>query len=62
MEQPPKDKAWSFHLAYFLLALIGVLILQQMWTVYRQTEVVPYSEFQTLLRDSKIASVESAPT
>ncbi|BBU60905.1 ATP-dependent zinc metalloprotease FtsH [Methylosinus sp. C49] len=58
MEQPPKDKAWSFHLAYFLLALIGVLILQQMWTVYRQTEVVPYSEFQTLLRDSKIASVE----
>ncbi|OAI30724.1 cell division protein FtsH [Methylosinus sp. R-45379] len=58
MEQPPKDKAWSFHLAYFLLALIGVLILQQMWTVYRQTEVVPYSEFQTLLRDSKIDSVE----
>ncbi|WP_018267636.1 ATP-dependent zinc metalloprotease FtsH [Methylosinus sp. LW4] len=58
MEQPPKDKAWSFHLAYFLLALIGVLILQQMWTVYRQTEVVPYSELQTLLRDSKIASVE----
>ncbi|MBU3889358.1 ATP-dependent zinc metalloprotease FtsH [Methylosinus sporium] len=58
MEKPPKDKAWSFHIAYFLLALTGVLILQQMWTVYRQTEVVPYSEFQTLLRDSKIASVE----
>ncbi|WP_036295697.1 ATP-dependent zinc metalloprotease FtsH [Methylosinus sp. PW1] len=56
--EPPKDKPWSFHLAYFLLALIGVLILQQMWTVYRQTEVVPYSEFQNLLRDSKIASVE----
>ncbi|WP_159726300.1 ATP-dependent zinc metalloprotease FtsH [Methylosinus sp. Ce-a6] len=58
MEKPTKDKAWSFHIAYFLLALIGVLILQQMWTVYRQTEVVPYSEFESLLRESKIASVE----
>lgn len=58
MEKPTKNNAWSFHIAYFLLALIGVLVLQQMWTVYRQTEVVPYSEFETLLRDSKIESVE----
>jgi cell division protease FtsH len=58
MAQQPKEKSWGFHIGYLLFALAGILILQQMWTSYRQTEVVPYSEFQTLLKDSKIESVQ----
>jgi cell division protease FtsH len=58
MANPTKDKAWRFDIAYLLIALIGVLVIQQMWTTYRETEVVPYSQFETLLRDSKIASVQ----
>jgi cell division protease FtsH len=56
--QPTRERSWGFNLAYLLFALIGVLLLQQMWTSYRQTEVVPYSEFQNLLRDSKLDSVQ----
>ncbi|MBY6242590.1 ATP-dependent zinc metalloprotease FtsH [Methylosinus sp. Sm6] len=57
-EKPKKEASWGFNVAYLLFALIGVLMLQQMWTAYRQTEVVSYSEFQTLLRESKIDSVQ----
>ncbi len=58
MEKPTKEKEWRFDIGYFLFALIAILLIQQVWTIYRQTEVVPYSEFATLLRESKIAEVE----
>jgi cell division protease FtsH len=32
--------------------------LQQFWSIYRDAEVVPYSEFESLLRDNNIADVE----
>jgi cell division protease FtsH len=58
MEKQTNDKPWRFDVAYFLVALIGILILHQFWTIRQQTEVVPYSEFESLLREDKISEVE----
>jgi len=54
----PINGGWRFTIGYFLLALIAILLFQQVWTIYDQTEVVPYSEFVNLLREDKIAEVE----
>ena len=35
------DRKWHFDIAYFLFALIAILILQQLWTNSQLTEVVP---------------------
>jgi cell division protease FtsH len=58
MERPTTERPWRFDIAYFLFALIAILIFQQVWTIYQQTEVVPYSEFADLLREGKITEVE----
>ena len=47
MEKPTAGRDWRFNIGYLLFALIGILILQQIWEVHQQTEVVPYSEFAT---------------
>ncbi|BDV37637.1 ATP-dependent zinc metalloprotease FtsH [Methylocystis bryophila] len=51
-------RGWHFDIAYFLLALIAILIFQQLWTAYTSTEVIPFSEFTKLLNEKKIAEVE----
>lgn len=58
MVDKPAKREWRFDVGYLLFALVAVLLFQQMWETYRQTEVVPYSEFANLLRDSKIAEVQ----
>ncbi|HTO78344.1 MAG TPA: ATP-dependent metallopeptidase FtsH/Yme1/Tma family protein, partial [Methylocystis sp.] len=51
-------REWRFDIAYFLLALIAILIFQQVWSAYNSTEVIPFSEFTQLLNEKKIAEVE----
>ena len=58
MEKPTSERPWHFDIGYVLFALIVILLFQQVWSMYREAEVVPYSEFQSLLRDDKIAEVE----
>ncbi len=58
MEKPTSERPWHFDIGYVLFALIVILLFQQFWSMYREAEVVPYSEFQSLLRDDKIAEVE----
>jgi cell division protease FtsH len=58
MDKGSNRREWRFDIGYFLLAFIVVLIFQQVWETYNQTEVVPYSEFADLLREDKIAEVE----
>ena len=58
MDKPTSAREWRFDVGYFLVALIAILIFHQVWTIYNQTEVVPYSEFANLLREDKIAEVE----
>ena len=58
MEKPTSERPWHFDIGYVLFALIAILLFQQFWSMYREAEVVPYSEFESLLRDNNIADVE----
>ena len=42
---------------YVLATVLGVLLFQQFWTSYSQVETIPYSEFETLLGQGKVAEV-----
>jgi cell division protease FtsH len=46
-----------FNLLYFLFALIALLLLQQWWQAAQTVEVLPYSEFEKLLAEGRVAEV-----
>src|SRR3989442_15874199 len=50
-------KQTGFNLAYVLIAVAGVLILQDFWIRQQAVATIPYSEFQKLVREDKIANV-----
>ena len=51
------DAAGRSDRRYVLVAVLGVLLLQGFWTSYSQVETIPYSEFETLLDQGKVAEV-----
>jgi cell division protease FtsH len=53
----PMEKRTRFNVIYLLFALLAILMLQQWWQTAQTTEVVPYSEFEKLLQQDKIAEV-----
>ncbi len=46
-----------FNLIYFLVAMVAMLFVQQWWRAAQTTEVLPYSEFEKLLAEGRIAEV-----
>ncbi|MBI4693470.1 MAG: ATP-dependent metallopeptidase FtsH/Yme1/Tma family protein [Gammaproteobacteria bacterium] len=52
--------AHHFHFWYFVVALLGVLAIQHLWTEARTVESIPYSEFQRLLKDGQIDEIAIA--
>jgi cell division protease FtsH len=42
---------------YTIAAVFGVLILQAFWSSYNQIETIPYSQFEQLLKEDKIAEI-----
>src|SRR6516164_4568404 len=42
---------------YTVAAVIGVLVFQYFWATYSQIETIPYSEFERLLGEGKVAEV-----
>lgn len=51
------DKKTQFNVWYWIAAIIGVLIFQYVFIAQQQVAQIPYSEFETYLRDKKIADV-----
>src|SRR5579862_2404855 len=51
------DKRAQFHLWYVVAAILGVLLLQQLWVQSQQTAVIPYSQFLDDLKSGKIDEV-----
>ena len=47
-----------FHFLYAVLALLGVMFIHDLWVGYRQVAVLPYSQFQALVREKKVAEVQ----
>ena len=46
-----------FNLMYFLFAMVALLLVQQWWQAAQTIEVLPYSEFEKLLAEGRIAEV-----
>jgi cell division protease FtsH len=53
----PVNKKTSFNFAYVLLALLGVMLIQDYVTRSQAVASIPYSQFQQLVREDKVASV-----
>ncbi len=52
------DKRTQFHLWYVLAAILGILLLQQMWTESQQVTVIPYSQFLQDMKAGRIDEVQ----
>jgi cell division protease FtsH len=46
-----------FHIGYWLAAFFGLLVLQYFYSTAQKVAPIPYSEFQQLLHDGKIAEI-----
>jgi len=46
-----------FHLTYLAIALLGVMLLHDLWSSYRDVAVLPYSTFEQLVDEGKIQKV-----
>jgi cell division protease FtsH len=53
MNQQTKWHAW-----YFIAAIFGILLLQEVWTEYRSVEHIPYSDFLADLKGGKIDEIQ----
>ncbi len=51
----PKDA--RFNLGYFLFAFLGLMVVQYVYTTTQQVATIPYSQFEQLLREGKIAEI-----
>jgi cell division protease FtsH len=53
----PMERKTQFNLGYLIFALLAMVLVQQWWQRVQTVEVVPYSEFEQLLAQDKIAEV-----
>jgi cell division protease FtsH len=51
------NKRIQFHVWYVIAAMIGVVVLEQLWVAKHQVDVLPYSEYLNDLKAGKIAEV-----
>jgi cell division protease FtsH len=52
-----EDRKRNFMTWYLLAAMIGIFLFQFLWINYSQVETIPYSQFEQLVNDGKIAEV-----
>ncbi len=52
------DRRTQFHLWYVIVAVLGILLLQQFWSQSRDVAVIPYSQFLDELKAGKVAEVQ----
>jgi cell division protease FtsH len=51
------EKHTQFNIWYLVLALFGIMLFQQWWHTSREVEVIPYSQFEQLLKEEKIEEI-----
>lgn len=58
MKNPaPIDKKAQINFWYVLIAVFSILFIQNLYTQYTKVEPIPYSRFQALLEQNKVAEV-----
>ncbi|WOJ88299.1 ATP-dependent zinc metalloprotease FtsH [Methylocapsa polymorpha] len=55
MASDSRKQTWAIW--YIIAAVFGVLLLQQVWSAYQQTETIPYSEFEKRVADKQVSEV-----
>lgn len=53
----PGERKHEFAIWYIFAAFLGVMLIQFIWVQYTQVDTIPYSQFDQLLNDGKIAEV-----
>jgi len=53
----PMDNKTGFHIGYWLVALLIFVGLQYFYATKQGIEAIPYSQFEQLLHDRKIAEI-----
>src|SRR5690242_17337564 len=56
-ENRAMERRTRFHIAYVVFAVVAMIFIQEAWQRAQTIEVVPYSEFERLLREKKIEEV-----
>jgi cell division protease FtsH len=51
------EKQTQINVWYLVLALLGIVLVQNLWQHASQIEPLPYSEFQRLLKDGKVQEI-----
>ena len=51
------ERRTRFHVAYVIFALVAMVFIQEAWQRAQTVEVLPYSDFEKLLAEGKIAEV-----
>src|SRR5579883_2271509 len=52
------DRKHQWHIWYFIAALVGVVLLQQLWSYGQHAAIIPYSEFLDDLKAGKVSEVK----
>jgi cell division protease FtsH len=55
------EHATRFNIAYLAIALVGVMLLHDLYGTYRDTAFLPFSTYEKLLDEGKIKRVEITP-
>jgi cell division protease FtsH len=56
-DMEPESRKRQIMIWYTVAAMIGVLLIQYFWSSYSQIETIPYSAFERLLGEGKVAEV-----
>ncbi len=56
------EKKTQFHLWYFVVAFIAILLLQAWWQQSQTVETIPYSEFRLLVDGRKVNDLRISPS
>src|SRR5690349_5172305 len=57
MESDPNTRKQAIAVGYVFLAGVGMLLLQWLLTTYNTVETIPYTQFEQLVEQGKIAEV-----
>jgi cell division protease FtsH len=57
----PGERKHQFATWYIFMAFLGVMLAQFLWVRFAQVDTIPYSQFEQLLDDNKIAEVRVGP-
>jgi cell division protease FtsH len=57
----PEERKHQFATWYIFAAFLGVMLIQFLWLRFTQVETIPYSQFEELLGQNKIAEVLVGP-